>query len=85
MPVNNERAARKAIIVAAGGTGKVNTEKDFDASLVAALTANNVKTKPAIVALTAEATANATDLATAQALANALKVKVNAIIAALKA
>lgn len=53
MPVNNERAARRAIINAFGGTGKVNTEKDFDASLVAAVQASVVKTKPAVVALVA--------------------------------
>lgn len=39
----------------------------------------------AIAALTAVATPDATDLPTAEALANALKVKVNAIIAALHA
>ena len=38
----------------------------------------------AIAALTAVATANATDPATTQALANANKVAINAIIAALK-
>lgn len=42
-------------------------------------------TNTAIQALTAEATANGSDATTTQALANALKVKVNAIIAALKA
>lgn len=39
----------------------------------------------AIAALTPVTTANATDLPTAQALANANKVAINAIIAALKA
>jgi hypothetical protein len=39
----------------------------------------------AIAALTSVTTANATDLPTAQALANANKVAINAIIAALKA
>lgn len=39
----------------------------------------------AIAALAAVATADATDLTTSEALANALKVKVNAIIAALQA
>lgn len=39
----------------------------------------------AIAALTPVSTANATDLPTAQALANANKVAINAIIAALKA
>lgn len=41
-----------------------------------------VVTKQAAIAN--ESTANATDLATAQALANALKTKVNAILAALR-
>lgn len=44
-----------------------------------------VEEKPEIVALTAVTTPDATDEATAITLANALKVKVNAIIAALKA
>lgn len=41
--------------------------------------------KAAITALAPVTTANATDLPTAQALANANKVAINAIIAALKA
>lgn len=45
----------------------------------------NASQATAIAALTPVATANATDLATAQALANANKVAINAIIAALKA
>lgn len=44
-----------------------------------------VSSKPEVAALTAVATADGSDPATTQALANALKVKVNAIIAALKA
>jgi hypothetical protein len=44
-----------------------------------------VAAKTQIAALATVSTADATDLATAEALANALKVKVNAIIAALKA
>lgn len=44
-----------------------------------------VSATPAIVALTPVTTANASDLATAVALANANKAKLNAIIAALKA
>lgn len=43
------------------------------------------KDKPAIVALAAITTPDATDLASAQTLANANKVKINQIIAALKA
>lgn len=42
-------------------------------------------TKPEVVALTPIATADATDPATTQAMANACKAKINAIIAALKA
>lgn len=45
----------------------------------------NGNLKAEIVALTTVSTANATDLATAITLVNALKVSVNAIIAALKA
>ena len=81
----NEATNRKALVAAFGGTGKTNNEAAFEKSLVTAVTASNVKTKPAIVALTAESTANATDLATAQALANSLKAKYNALLAALKA
>lgn len=44
-----------------------------------------VAAKTQIAALTAVSTADATDLATAIALTNANKVKINAIIAALKA
>jgi len=44
-----------------------------------------IAAKAAIAALTPVATADATDLATAIALANANKAKINAIIAALKA
>lgn len=47
--------------------------------------ADGAGSKTEIVALTAIATANATDLATAIALANATKTTVNEIIAALKA
>lgn len=46
--------------------------------------ASDIPTKPAITALTPTTVANATDEATAIALVNDLKVKVNAIIAALK-
>lgn len=81
----NEAKDRKNIVTALGGTGSVRNEDEFNKSLRTALTNSTTKSKPAIVALTAENTANATDLATAQALANALKIKVNAIIAALKA
>lgn len=53
----------------------------FEAKVNSAVT----KDKTQIAALTAITTPDATDLATAQTLANATKVKVNAIIAALKA
>lgn len=52
------------------------TAKQIDASIGG---------KAQIAALTPVSTANATDLPTAQALANANKVAINAIIAALKA
>lgn len=85
MPTNNETTRRRAILSALGGTGATNNEATFTKSLIAAQQAQTVKTKPQIVALTTEATANATDLATAQALANSLKTKYNALLAALKA
>lgn len=53
----------------------------FDAKVTSAVTND----KAAIVALSAVSTANATDLPTAIALANANKVAINAAIAALKA
>lgn len=53
----------------------------FDAKVAKAVT--NDKTQ--ITALTAITTPDATDLATAQTLANANKAKINQIIAALKA
>jgi hypothetical protein len=45
---------------------------------------SNATRQAAIVALTANATATAVDLPTAEALANSLQTTVNAIIAALK-
>lgn len=50
----------------------------------AGLLQDSAASKAAITALTPVATANATDLPTAIALANANKVAINAIIAALK-
>lgn len=47
-------------------------------------TVNGSVSNAVIDALTPEATANGSDATTTQALANALKVKVNAIIAALQ-
>lgn len=47
--------------------------------------ATAIKTKTEVAALTAIATADATDPATTMALANINKAKINAIIAALKA
>jgi hypothetical protein len=55
------------------------------ASEVASQIDGAVAAKTQIAALTAVSTADATDLATAIALANANKAKINAIIAALKA
>lgn len=52
---------------------------------VASQMAGAVAAKSQIAALTTVTTADATDLATAEALANANKAKINAIIAALKA
>lgn len=64
----------KAAITAGGSTAAQQT------------TARNaIATKPAIAALTPSSVANGSDAATTQALANDLKTKVNAIIAALKA
>lgn len=53
----------------------------FDAKMQSAVT----KDKAQIVALTSVTTVNASDLATAIALANANKIAINAVIAALKA
>lgn len=85
MPVNNELNTRKQVLANLGATGPSNNERAYAKTLAAGLSNVNVKTKAQVVALTPTAVANATDLATAQALANDLKVKVNAIIAALKA
>lgn len=49
------------------------------------IAATDVPTKTQVAALTAIATADATDPATTMALANINKAKINAIIAALKA
>lgn len=80
----NELTRRKATLAALGVTGSTQNEAEYAKSLTAGL-ASNSKTKPAVVALTASVVANATDLASAVALANDLKTKVNAIIAAIKA
>lgn len=55
------------------------------AQLRNAIAGGAIATKPQIAALTPNATANGSDAATTQALANSLKTTVNAIIAALKA
>lgn len=82
----NTATNRKAILAALGSTGSSQNETEFNKSFISAIkTGANTKAKVEIVALTASVVANATDLATAQALANDLKIKVNAIIAALKA
>lgn len=80
----NELTDRKATLAALGATGSTQNETTYKKSLITALKTVG-KAKPQVVALTPSAVANATDLATAQALANDLKTKVNAIIAALKA
>jgi len=54
-------------------------------AIKAAIAGGGVAAKPQIAALTTVTTANATDLPTAQALANDLKTKLNAVITALKA
>lgn len=85
MSTVNERSTRKAVNTALGGTGSTVNERAFDKSVAAALVDINVKTKPEVVALTAEATANATNEATAVTLVNSLKGKYNSLLAALKA
>lgn len=83
----NERTNRKAALAALGVTtgGAAQNETTYNKALIAGLSGIATKNKSQIAALTPTAVANASDLATAQALANDLKVKVNAIIAALKA
>jgi hypothetical protein len=51
MPTNNERATRKAIVEAFGGTGTVGNERDFNKSLITAVSGSFVKSKPAVIAL----------------------------------
>lgn len=80
----NELTERKDTLAAIGATGNTQNEREFNKALIAGLKTVG-KNKPQVAALTPTAVANASDLATAQALANDLKVKVNAIIAALKA
>lgn len=83
----NERTNRKAALAALGVTtgGAAQNETTYNKALINGLSGIATKNKSQIAALTPTAVANASDLATAQALANDLKVKVNAIIAALKA
>lgn len=98
MPTRNERQTRKAVRNALGNTtGQTVNERAFDKTLVAALTNSNVKTKPAVVALTpltgafgSAGSAIVDGTATySQTITNnnnrALEDKINAIIAALKA
>lgn len=83
-------ANRDDLIRAVSALGfKVSAEQGvfdgmFGAPTVAGVSAA-LKAKPQVAALTTVATPNATDEATAITLVNALKVSVNAIIAALKA
>lgn len=81
----NEVVQRKAILSAVGVTSTPRDERDFNAKLAQGLSQMNPKTKSQVVALTTISTANATDLPTAQTLANDCKTKINQIIAALKA
>jgi hypothetical protein len=66
---------RKRLIAAFGGTGNTRNEDDFQRSLITAVTASTVKSKPAVVALVAlggtitGATANDTMTAVADATA----------------
>lgn len=69
--------------ISALGFNQSIVEGFFDNMLKDGATA--VATKTQIAALTPVSTADATDPATTQALANANKAKINAIIAALKA
>lgn len=98
MATNNELATRKALVTALGGTGAVNNERVFTKSLLTAVSASTVKTKPAVVALVAltdssggtpsntivDVPASYTEATLANQIAS-LTAKVNAIIAALKA
>lgn len=62
-------------------SGPVNSVAGFEVNGVPL----DIADKPQIAALTAIATADASDPTTTQALANECKAKINAIIAALKA
>lgn len=84
MPTNNELNTRKQTLANLGVTGPSNNERAYQKTLASGL-ANLGKNKPQIAALTPSSVANGSDAATTQALANDLKTKVNAIIAALKA
>ena len=64
---------------------KLAAQLGFLESIKAGLLQPSAASSAAIAALAPVTTANATDLPTAQALANANKVAINAIIAALKA
>lgn len=86
----NERKFWKALVSAFGGTGSTINEQDTRNSLVSAVEAfaasgGGIADKTEVAALTAIATADATDPATTMALANINKAKINSIIAALKA
>lgn len=86
----NERKFWKAFVGAFGGTSAPLNEVDARADVVTAVKAfaasgGGIKNKTQVAALTAIATADATDPATTMALANINKAKINSIIAALKA
>lgn len=84
MKATDAAAARTAIGAVALGT-TASTAKAGNYVPTSAEVAAALKAKTQIAALTAVAVADATDQATAITLVNALKVSVNAIIAALKA
>lgn len=80
----------KDLLAALGDTSGAKGISEFRAKHVAATitlkaAAVPVASKPQIAALTTVSTANGSDATTTQTLANDLKAKVNAIIAALKA
>lgn len=84
MKATDAAAARTAIGAVALGT-TASTAKAGNYVPTSAEVSTALKAKAQVAALTAVAVADATDLASAQALANANKVAINAIIAALKA
>jgi hypothetical protein len=90
MATNNERATRKQTLTNLGAsTSAAQNERTYDKAVTDALVNINVKTKPAVVALTNASVAHALNATFSdtevEAALNALGAKVNTIIAALKA